>query len=92
MGREKNKSKSGMDRRKVLAGGKGTAIIVIALASVYSYLYVVLQLQDYSLLFGTAGLFIALVIVMYCTRDVDWIGEEVEGEERYHTQINNSSI
>jgi inner membrane protein len=33
---------------------------------------VLLQLQDFSLLFGTIGLFAALGAVMYATRNVDW--------------------
>ncbi len=57
---------------KVLGGGLRTLIIAVALAAIYTYLYVVLQMQDYSLLFGTAGLFVVLGIVMYATRNVDW--------------------
>jgi len=57
---------------KVLGSGKRTSIIASALLIIYTYLYVVLQLQDYSLLFGTAGLFIILGIVMYSTRNLDW--------------------
>jgi len=56
----------------VLESGRRTTIIAAALFIIYTYLYVVLQLQDYSLLFGTAGLFIVLGIVMYSTRNLDW--------------------
>ncbi|MGO9584633.1 MAG: inner membrane CreD family protein [Limisphaerales bacterium] len=42
------------------------------LAAIYGFLYIALQLQDYSLLFGTAGLFAALAIVLYATRNIDW--------------------
>ena len=31
-----------------------------------------LQLQDYSLLLGTAGLFVVLAIVIIVTRNIDW--------------------
>jgi inner membrane protein len=61
---------------KVLHGGKRTAIIAAALIAIYTYLYVVLQLQDYSLLVGTAGLFVVLGIVMYSTRNLDWSTRE----------------
>jgi inner membrane protein len=57
---------------KVLRGGRRTSVIAAALLAIYVYLYVVLQLQDYSLLVGTAGLFAALGIVMYTTRNLDW--------------------
>src|SRR6185295_7980187 len=57
---------------KVLKSGKRTRILVGLLASIYGFLYVALQLQDYSLLFGTAGLFSVLAIVIFLTRNVDW--------------------
>jgi inner membrane protein len=57
---------------KVLRGGKRTSIIAAALLVIYTYLYVVLQMQDYSLILGTAGLFVVLGILMYATRNIDW--------------------
>jgi inner membrane protein len=57
---------------KVLKSGKRTLIIVGLLAAIYGFLYVALQLQDYSLLFGTAGLFAVLAVVIYLTRNIDW--------------------
>ena len=60
----------------VLKSGKKTAIIAAALLITYTYLYVALQLQDYSLLFGTAGLFVILGILMYITRNIDWSTRE----------------
>jgi inner membrane protein len=57
---------------KVLKSGKRTLIIVGLLAGIYGFLYVALQLQDYSLLFGTAGLFAVLAVVIYLTRNIDW--------------------
>lgn len=57
---------------KVLAGGKRTLIIVALLAAIYGFLYVALQLQDYSLLFGTAGLFAVLAAIIFLTRNIDW--------------------
>jgi inner membrane protein len=49
---------------------------VAGLASVltllYSYLYVLLQLEDWALLMGSIGLFLILALVMYATRRVDW--------------------
>jgi inner membrane protein len=57
---------------KVLKSGKRTLIIVGLLAAIYGFLYVALQLQDYSLLFGTAGLFTVLAVVIFLTRNIDW--------------------
>ncbi len=47
-------------------------ILAAILIALYIYLYVLLQLQDYSLLMGSLGLFLTLAIVMYLTRKVDW--------------------
>lgn len=57
---------------RVLQSGRRTGIIAGALTVVFVYLYIVLQMQDYSLLFGTTALFIMLAIVMYATRNLDW--------------------
>lgn len=61
---------------KVLRSGKRTFIIVGLLAAIYGFLYIALQLQDYSLLFGTAGLFTVLAIVIYVTRNIDWYARD----------------
>ena len=42
------------------------------LALVHAYLYVLLQMESYSLLSGTVGLLVALLGVMVATRKVDW--------------------
>ena len=55
-----------------LDGGGRTAVLAAELAAIYGYLYVVLQLEDYSLLMGTAMLVGVLAAVMYSTRRVDW--------------------
>ena len=57
---------------KVLGSGRRTTIIAAALLIIYTYLYVVLQSQDYSLLLGTVCLFAVLGILMYSTRNLDW--------------------
>jgi inner membrane protein len=38
----------------------------------YGYLYVLLTNEDYALLIGSIGLFIALALVMLLTRRIDW--------------------
>ena len=42
------------------------------LAAVHAYMYFLLQMEDYVLLAGTIGLLLALALVMYVTRNVDW--------------------
>jgi inner membrane protein len=56
----------------VLQSGRRTLVVVGMLAAIYGFLYVALQLQDYSLLLGTAGLFVMLAVVSYVTRNIDW--------------------
>lgn len=57
---------------QVLKSGRRTLIVVGLLAAIYAFLFVALQLQDYALLFGTAGLFLALAAVFFVTRKIDW--------------------
>jgi inner membrane protein len=47
-------------------------VIAGLLAAVYAYMYVLLRLEDYSLLVGTVGLLLVLVAIMYVTRNIDW--------------------
>lgn len=42
------------------------------LAVVQAYMYLLLQMEDYVLLAGTIGLLLALALVMYVTRNIDW--------------------
>lgn len=46
------------------------------LTALYSFLYVVIQLEDMSLLLGSIGLFVTLALVMYASRKVNWYKEE----------------
>jgi inner membrane protein len=61
----------------VLRSGRRTAVVAGGLAATYGYLYFVLKSQDYALLAGTAALFIALAIVMFFTRRIDWYSLEM---------------
>jgi len=63
---------------KVLRSGRRALVVAAELSIIYSILFVILRLQDYSLLLGTAGLFVALGIVMYVTRNVDWYARDEE--------------
>ena len=56
----------------VLGSRLRALVIALELALIYGFLYITLQLQDYALAFGSAGLFAALAVVMYTTRRVNW--------------------
>jgi len=57
---------------RALQSGKRALIMGLVLSALYVYLYILLHLQDYSLIFGSIGLFLILSTVMYITRNVDW--------------------
>lgn len=46
--------------------------MAVILTGLYGFLYLLLRLEDYALLAGSVGLFIALVLVMFLTRRVNW--------------------
>ena len=45
------------------------------LVVIYGFIYIILQLENYSLLVGSLGLFIALAVTMYVTRKIKWYGD-----------------
>jgi inner membrane protein len=60
-----------------LRTGRRTLVIGGGLGATYGYLYFVLKSQDYALVAGTAALFGALALVMYCTRKINWYSLEM---------------
>ena len=56
----------------IVKARRGAALMLAALVALYSYLYLLLRLEDYSLLAGALGLFVMLAGVMFLTRRVDW--------------------
>ncbi|HNR95041.1 MAG TPA: cell envelope integrity protein CreD [Kiritimatiellia bacterium] len=58
--------------RSVLQKNSLALMVGSLLALLYVYLYVLLQLGDYALLFGSIGLFLILAAVMFLTRRINW--------------------
>lgn len=56
----------------VLKNRKFPLFIGLALTALYSFIYVIIQLEDYALLVGSIGLFCILAAVMYFSRKIDW--------------------
>lgn len=56
----------------VLKTGQRALTMAAVLTFLFVFLYMLLRVQDYALLFGSGGLFLALGLVMYLTRNVDW--------------------
>ena len=58
--------------RGLLHSTKLSMLLSVVLLLLYSYVFTILQLQDYALLLGSVGLFLTLAIVMYYSRKVQW--------------------
>jgi len=57
-------------------------IFGIVLGLLYAFIYVLIQLEDGALLFGSIGLFVILALGMYYSRQVDWYKGSVKGNEK----------
>lgn len=68
--------------RKVLDSTIRASAISAILVGLYSYLFILLQLEDYALVFGTIGLFVVLGVVMYITREVNWYAPHLLSNSR----------
>lgn len=53
-------------------------ILALILVTLYTYLYVILQLEDVALLIGSIGLFIILGVIMFLTNKIKWYKETPE--------------
>ena len=56
----------------VLKNKKFPLFISAALTLLYSFIFVIIQLEDYALLVGSIGLFFILGAIMYFSRKIDW--------------------
>ncbi|MDR2035010.1 MAG: cell envelope integrity protein CreD [Helicobacteraceae bacterium] len=50
--------------------------VALSFVFLYGFLYVLLQLEDMALLYGSIVVFIALAIIMYITRNIGWYDEK----------------
>lgn len=62
----------GLYSGSVLGKKRSVGLMGIILVAAYLYLFIVLQSEDYALLYGSVGLFIILGIIMFVTRNVKW--------------------
>ena len=61
--------------RAILKGFKFPLLVCTSLASLYGFIYVIIQLENYALLVGSIGLFVILAIIMFASRKIDWGNE-----------------
>lgn len=56
----------------VLDSAKLSTVLSVVLLLVYTYVFTILQLQDYALLLGSVGLFITLAVIMHFSKKIQW--------------------
>ena len=62
----------------ILKSAMRAFIVGVVVALLYGYLYILLRNQDYALLIGSIGLFLAIATVMYLTRKIDWYASKTQ--------------
>lgn len=58
--------------KSILRNLKFSVLIGLSLTALYSFIYVIIQLENYALLVGSIGLFLILATVMFVSRKIDW--------------------
>ncbi|MGR7812178.1 cell envelope integrity protein CreD [Lacinutrix undariae] len=58
--------------KSILKTFKFPLFIGASLTALYTFIYVIIQLENYALLVGSIGLFLILAIVMFVSRKIDW--------------------
>jgi inner membrane protein len=67
--------------KSIFVEWKIVAVFFLVLTTLYGFIYVLIQLQDGALLFGSIGLFLILAIVMFYSRKIEWYGRPVAASE-----------
>jgi len=58
--------------KSILQTFKFPIFIGLSLSALYTFIYVIIQLESYALLVGSIGLFLILASIMYVSRKIDW--------------------
>lgn len=78
--------------KNAMTGKALMPITATALVTLYGFLYVLLQNQDYALLLGSVGLFVILALVMFMSRKVDWYKIELDTNGSNVDHLKDSTI
>jgi inner membrane protein len=65
---------------------KTSVVFTLALGGLYAYIFILIQLQDYALLFGSIGLFLIIAAMMYYSRKIDWYGSHRKTENDIYNE------
>ncbi|WAC03358.1 cell envelope integrity protein CreD [Lacinutrix neustonica] len=58
--------------KSILKTWKFPTFIFLSLIALYTFIYVIIQLESYALIVGSIGLFLILASVMFISRKIDW--------------------
>lgn len=58
--------------KTILKGNKFPLFIGVSLTALYTFIFVIIQMEQYALITGSIGLFIILAIVMFASRKINW--------------------
>lgn len=58
--------------KTILKTIKFPLFIGLSLTALYTFIFVIIQLENYALLVGSIGLFLILSIIMFASRKIDW--------------------
>jgi inner membrane protein len=68
--------------KSVFGQSKLASIVSLIMLTLYSFVFIIIQLEDTALLIGSIGLFLILALTMYVSRRIDWNGLSSEAVER----------
>jgi inner membrane protein len=68
--------------KAILKSNKLTLLISAILFILYAFIFVIIQLQDFSLLIGSVGLFVILGLIMFYSRKIDWYNLNLKEEKK----------
>lgn len=71
----------GMYALSIFKSGKTAIGFTLSLALLYTYIFVLIQSEDYALIFGSVGLFLIVAVMMYYSRKIDWYGTTNSGKQ-----------
>lgn len=54
---------------------RDSAVLSLVLLTLYGFVYVLIQLQDYALIMGSLGLFMILIVLMQLSKKINWYKE-----------------
>lgn len=66
----------------VLTSRPRAFLMVAVLAALYGFLYMTLKAENFALLTGSIGLWVALAVVMYLTRRINWYADDVIAQKQ----------